>query len=71
VCVLNTLMLEFARPTTSHDLSRAKEVTVDGMASSGLASEGAMRGREGGKTGVMIWELRSFPPWRQLRPGER
>ena len=68
VCVLNTLMLEFARPTTSHDLSRAKEVTVDGMASSGLVSEGAMSGRDGGKTGVMIWELRSFPPCRQLRP---
>jgi hypothetical protein len=67
-CALNTLMLEFAKPTTSHDLSRAKEVTVDGSASSGLASEGAMRGREGGKTGVTIWELRSLPPCRQLRP---
>ena len=42
MCVLNTLMLEFARPTTNHDLSRAKEVTVDGMASSELASEGLM-----------------------------
>jgi hypothetical protein len=68
VCVLNTLMLEFARSTTSHDLSRAKKMMVDGMASSGLASKGAMRGRVGGKTGVMIWEFRSFPPCRQLRP---
>jgi len=57
VCMVNTLMLEFARPTTSHDLPRAKEVRVDGMASSGLASEGAvtqgaMRERDGGKTGA-------------------
>ena len=61
-------MLEFAKPTASHDLSRANEVTVDGRTSSGLVSEGAMVEREVEMFGVRIWELSSLPPWRQLRP---
>ena len=45
-CMLNTLMLVFAKLTMNHDLSRKKEVTVEYWALSRLASEGGMRGGE-------------------------
>jgi hypothetical protein len=55
-------MLEFARPT-SHDLSRAKEVTVDGVVRVGfIGSDEGPRRRQDGCDDLRIEEFSTVSP---------
>jgi len=63
VCVLNILVLDFARPTTSHDFSRAKQVTGwDDVIWAGFGGDERQRRGENEGDDLATEEFSAVPP---------